>query len=711
MSGTGLTVALDGRSRRALGCLAAALALAAPAAHAGGPDTSSWKCERCPFARGGEASFTAGAVYVSDDSAAIGDATGYDEKGGYLTADGEGHRVTDDYRVGFQAEDLGLDSRVVEVAGGRPGSFDLNLSYRQLPRHQYQTTQSVFSPGPGHSLQLPDLWTPGGTTAGFADLADSLTPVDIESERRTLKIGGSVRPVPKLQMFARVERQERDGNQVQGGAYYTQSSLLPRRFDYLTNQVDAGFKYQGPAGHATLAYYGSFFNDAATAYRWESPFTTAPGAEQSALAAAPDNDFQQLALSGGYRFVRLATDASFSAAVGRGRQNDTLLPYTTNANLAPEPLPVPRLDGTVDTTNLALTLVSRPLPRARVKLALRYDERDNNTARQTWSRVVADTFLSNEPEENLPYGFRRFRLNAGAEYDWSSRLRVSGGYDRTELDRTFQEVAGQTEDSGWGRLQWRPTSYLDLSAWGGVARRETDRYDEALAVDLGQNPLLRKYNLAYRYRQFGELTATASPPDWPIALGLQASYEDLDYSGSALGITGSEELRVAADLNWSLGEKASVYLTAGFSGMDTDTTGSAAHAAPDWQAAQSDDFYSLGAGFRLTALEGKVTMRFDYTRAAGNTGINVTGGGGPAGFPDLESTLDSLRAEVEYLAGPNLTAVVQLRYESLPAEDWMLQDAAPDTLPTVLTLGARPYDDSAWTVGVAFRYRFGTTEQ
>jgi len=48
-----------------------------------------------------------------------------------------------------------------------------------------------------------------------------------------------------------------------------------------------------------------------------------------------------------------------------------------------------------------------------------------------------------------------------------------------------------------------------------------------------------------------------------------------------------------------------------------------------------------------------------------------------------------------------------LRYENLPTEDWALEGVEPDTLPTVLGLGARPYDDEVWMVGISFRYFLG----
>ena len=35
---------------------------------------------------------------------------------------------------------------------------------------------------------------------------------------------------------------------------------------------------------------------------------------------------------------------------------------------------------------------------------------------------------------------------------------------------------------------------------------------------------------------------------------------------------------------------------------------------------------------------------------------------------------------------------------------------SPTTLPTVLTLGAEPYDYDVYAVGIGFRYRFGNDE-
>jgi hypothetical protein len=321
--------------------------------------------------------------------------------------------------------------------------------------------------------------------------------------------------------------------------------------------------------------------------------------------------------------------------------------------------------------------------------------------------VIADTFLSGETELNVPYGYERLRLNLSADYEWSKAIRVSGGYDYTELDREFQEVAEQREDTGWGRVQWRPIAYLDITARSGISRRGINRYDQTLAASLGQNPLLRKFNLAYRYRQFGELTASLSPPEWPVTFSGQASYADINYTSSSLGLTAGEELRLAFDLNWAVSDKTSAYVSGGIDAVDTDQAGSAAFATPDWQARLSDRYYNLGGGIRIVGITDRMDLQLDYMRAMGSTETAVSGGGGPDRFPDLDTTLDSLRAQLLFRWSDKLEASLQLRYEHVPYEDWALQNVGPATLPSILALGAQTYDDEVWMAGISFRYLLG----
>ncbi|MDX1508558.1 MAG: MtrB/PioB family outer membrane beta-barrel protein, partial [Woeseiaceae bacterium] len=158
-------------SRIALFLTTAALAAAAGAQTV---DTSEWLCEFCPFEDGHSADYAVGASNVSDDSAWLGNATGYDEQGTYANLDGDGIYSSESYRLSWYAEDLGLDSRVLEIEGGKPGSYGYYLDWRELPYRQFITTSSVFSQNSDASLALPSGWVRAGTTAGFTALDSTL---------------------------------------------------------------------------------------------------------------------------------------------------------------------------------------------------------------------------------------------------------------------------------------------------------------------------------------------------------------------------------------------------------------------------------------------------------------------------------------------------------------------------------------------------------
>ena len=674
-------------------------AMAAP------PDTSEWKCEYCPFNQSDGGNYSLGVGVVSDDAARFGNGTGYDEEGAYPLLDGEGSRTGENMRLAWEFSDLGIDSRYFRFDAIRPGTYDFNVSYRGIPYRLFDSTSTVFQTA--NILGLPGGWTRSGLTSGFTELAGGLRPRSIESDRDILQIGGSYHPATKVKLHADYRRQEQEGVSILAGSFFTNASLLPRPLDYSTDEFDLGLSYNGDRGHAQISYYGSFFQNKDTALVWENPFDAFPGAERGAQAQPPDNSFSQVILSGGFRFDQ-ETHLSVSAAFGRGEQDDALLNYSINPNFASIPLPRARLDGEIDTTNISLALTTGAIPFIDATLGYKYDERDNQTPRENWSRVVVDSVNLGETVNNIPYSFERSRFWAKAEAGLGAKLKLATGFERLETDRDFQEVAEQTEDTGWGRVQWKPNSHFKLSARGGAAKREIDRYDTAFAISLGQNPALRKYNLAHRFRTFGELTLSASLPEKPFSLSAHAAFANDDYSQSVLGLLSSDESRYSADLTWTLSEKSLVYINGGLERIQADQAGSEGFSAVDWRADHDDEFLSLGIGLHLKQITEAVDLAFDYTHGQGSSEIAVVAGNPNDGrFPDLESNLDTLRLTLSYRPSERLEWLGEIRYEQFETEDWALQGVTAATIPTILTLNAKPYDYDIIQVGLRFRYRFG----
>jgi MtrB/PioB family decaheme-associated outer membrane protein len=701
-----MTTALRNWIALALGTTVSAAPLAV--AQAQQVDTSDWACELCPFADGHDGRTQAGATGASDDSAYFGDATGYDESGAYGNLDGRGSYTGDAYFMRWTVEDLLLDSRALKISGSRPGRFDYRFAYSELPRREFITTRTVFRDAGGASLVLPDDWVRAAQTTGFTALAGSLYGLDIASDRSNFLAGGSYRLTPAISASVDYRRHENKGNRILGGSFYTTSSLLPAPFDYVTDEVELTVDYAGERAYAALGWYLSDFSNDTPALTWESPFTTIPGAETPALAQAPDSRHQQLSVRGGYVFDFLHTSISASAAVGEITQDSAFLPYTTNTLLAADALPRPDLDGSVDTSHFAAALTMRPLPRARIKLGWRYDERDNNTDRVAWNRVIVDSFVSGASELNTPYSFERSVLDARGSYSLFDNLTFEGGVERREIDRDFQEVAEQTEDTGWLGIRWQPLSLLALDVRGGTAKRDIDRYDETVAASFGQNPLLRKYNLAYRYREFADFSLTLTPAEWPVSLAVDGLWADDSYTQSRLGLLSGDELQLAADFNWTISDKVSWYLSAGFDNIESTQAGSESFGEPDWQADWKDEFVSVGTGLRIRQIADKVGLTLDYRESDSTTEIVVDSNArGNDPFPDFETFYKRARATVDYRWSERLLLEFGLTWQAFETRDWSLQGVYPATIPAVLSLDANPWYEEQVLFALGFRYDLG----
>ena len=104
----------------------------------------------------------------------------------------------------------------------------------------------------------------------------------------------------------------------------------------------------------------------------------------------------------------------------------------------------------------------------------------------------------------------------------------------------------------------------------------------------------------------------------------------------------------------------------------------------------------------------KLDLSLDYYRSDGETEILYSGQAVSANdLPELESTLDSLRLSLRYDVSERLDVNVEARYEKFEAEDWALEGVGLDTIPTVLTMGADPYDYDVWVFGIGFTWKVG----
>lgn len=670
------------------------------------PDTSEWQCRFCPLPQGYQSDWSLGAAYVSEDAYTFGNYSGYDGDGAALLAAGQLRRWTD--AGGYWqilGQDLGLDAREVALDWYQPG-LRIALTYDELPRRKHGESVSPFR---GLDLLgLPADWVRAGATSGMTALADQIAPVPLGYDRRTLGLALALQPQPHWQYELQYRREERDGRRSRGGSFISQVTLLPEPFDYTTSQIDASLSYTADRGHLQLAYYGSFFDSQLRSVSWDNPFTPlVPGAVQGRIAAAPSNEAHQLRLSGTLT-LQENTRLSAVASLGRASQNEVFVPYTVNPELDQPSLPVGSPDASVDLKKFSLRLSSRPISRLRLRADLDVDDRDNRSRRYDFAAVESDLYVAGI-RRNVPYSFTRNRARVRGDYRLDRQLQVSAAAHRYEIDRDFQEVATTKDQGGWiGAVFRRQDDLTSLSVKLGQSERTGSDYRQPDDPVTGQNPLLRKYNLADRDRDFAEAVLSAAPVERVnISIGLATS--DEDYTDSPLGLLSSESGRVHFDSSIAVGESASVSLSAGREWLRSLQAGSAGFSIPDWFATTDDEIDTYSLALRLPQIRDKIDLGLEYLYSNSNGEITLRrSGSSPDPFPPLKVRLHSARLFADISLNPRYNLQLAYYHEKLSTSDWMLDGLQPDSLPSMLALGAESPDYSGGIFSVTFRYFFDT---
>jgi len=693
--------------------LLGAMASVAVAAEGDAPDTSRWECKSCVLPSGWEQDYELGIIGVSDSSARFGKYTGLNEDGAYLAADldvkywgGSGKYLE------ILGTNLGLDSRFLGIEGGKQGSWKAWLWGDELPRYQFDTTATSYErlgiatpiDGTGSTnLTLPSNWVRAGSTQGMTALDDTLRNLDVKQTRMTLGLGAELMPWQKLNFIADYRRTQMDDNRIQGAAFLSASAELVTPIEYITDEFELGVGYGGATWNAELRYLGSFFENDESGFSWDNAYTTGT-VDRGVQSYAPDNEFQQVSLSGAW-YGPYRTTLTGRIATGRMEQNEQFLPYTSNANLTTQPLPRQNLDGEVDTNNVYLRATSSPWRPLRLNAEYRLDERDNKTTTDMYHYVITDS-VQGPTVGNLPYGYKRQTYVLDGDLRLARWLRVAAGWDRNEMERNLQEREKTEADRLWTKFRVNYGGMFDTSLLIAHEERDGTEYMTLSNFRSPQNSLMRKPYLADRNRDEVEFRLGLVPAD-TVNVGITSRYAENRYQDVAIGRQKTSDMAWSVDGSVAFGDANSLYAAYTRETIRSDQANSQNFNDPDWSGHARDEFDTVVVGFQMPKLTEKIKLNVDYTYSdsSGEVGIAIDNSTQDGPFPNLNTELHSLRMTLDYEWRETTTFRFGYWYERYRSTDWALDGVQPATVSNLLSLGADPfnYDVSAFLVSFVYR--------
>jgi len=650
-----------------------------------------------------------GIGYVSDDAFKFGRYNGMQTKGPFLIGNIDVEKFYEDGRFwSVHGTNLGLESRYLRLEGGSQGRYKFFLEYDELPNYKNNTVKSPFLGIGGDDLILP---------SGFdidTNLDANLNSFELETKRQRIKTGIRFIPKESWQFDVDVSHENKQGTDATGGAIAvgtnqlvgnTRIAMLPEPIDQDTDIVNATLRYGGNDGQVDIKYEMSIFDNNYNSLTWQDPFNTAAA---GSMSLAPDNEFHQLSLTGGYA-LPYRSRLTGMVSMGRMTQNQTYNPFTVNSNVSPSALPQTSLDGEVWLTNAQLKLTSRPTSSLRLNAELRYNERDNKTSVATYDYVVLDSESFTNTATNRPYSFKNNRFNLDANYRFNAITSLRGGYKYNEMKRSYTDAERDktNEDTLFAKWKIKAHSTLDIALFAEASKRDGSDYNSLVT----ENPALRKYYLADRDRTKVGTTIDFMATE-KLLLSARVDYNKDDYTDSAIGLTEATQPVYTVDFSYTPRHNITTYGYYTYETIESSQAGSAAGTTTaDWQADFEDAFDTIGVGAKWTDL-GKWDIGADIvlSKSSGSSEmIDLTAPGTAGQYPDTKTELTSVKLWSSYHHSKQLAYKLGLWFEEYSADNWAIDGLLPydpAAVEDTLLFGNETLDYNVYVVTVSASYRF-----
>ena len=622
-----------------------------------------------------------GIMNVSKDSAKFGEYNGLDKSGLYGIANinlrggntydgGEGNTHWE-----VKGVDLGTTSRAVSGSITNQGEWNIGVGYDEL-RHNISDTYQTPQQGSmgGNNFTLP---TTFGTLNGQARVLDGVQlgafhTENVGTSRKNSSIGGSYTFSPQISFLFDYNHLDQSGAKLtafgasagpatlpSAGSWRPEAvAILMNPTNYKTDSINLALNWVGDKGHLTTSYFGSLFQNANNSLSWQNPMLSTSGAticasggsctyQTNTASTAPDNQFHQFNLMGGYTLIP-STKIAGGFSYGRNTQNDS---FVTNLMQAGG-LPKSSLDGLVINTHADFKLTNQATKDLTLTAGFKYNERDNQTASSTYKFIniagvndtVTSTPMSNRKTElQLMSDYRltkNQKINIAYEHDWFKRWCNSYAIDGNNPAAAACAVSPSNSEDKLGLIYKLAASENLKFNFGYAYADRRASFDHTAVTPVGVTVGLRVINGAdlAGFIPYFEASRTQNMLkagfDWQasdrLSLGLKGKYAKDEYNDSTLGVQDGRTQGVNLDAAYSVNDQSTV--TAYVSWQNRTRDLKSAQAASNVASSVTS----------LTALNAVVPLGVWTNRMEDNNntvGINATRGGLMNGKLDVVADL------------------------------------------------------------------------
>jgi hypothetical protein len=563
-------------------------------------------------------------------------------------------------------------------------------------------------------------------------------PFDMQSRRDSLAANAVFSATDHLNLHLGFSTFKRSGEQPWGAAFaFPNAAELPLVIDNRTTDVTAAIEWASHQGMTRFGYAYSKFDQAIPSFTWDNPLfatswnstpgtgydpsgysASANGAAFGRMAMAPSNTLNTFDWLG---MVKLPgrTTANASFVMSANRQNEALIPWTTNpviltpAVYASFPhlatMDRDRAGMWVNYTTGTFNVNSRPLDDLTLTARYRFNSRSDFTRPFPGNYVRFDAVPEPEGPMSEPFTINRNTLDLNASFTPIRYSAIRVGYTRDKWEHTIRAAQGWTEDTARVSFDTVGNQWVTLRAMFERSQRSALDVDVDIITHAGGQPALRFFDEASRNRNRGTLMVELSPlPIVGVNLSVAAGKDDYAGADSVLefGLLDNENRAYTVGVN--VAPSAAVNFGADY-GRETFSSlqrSRNANPAPDpswtdpnrnWTLDNDETVNNASVYVNLVKAIEKTDIRVGYDYSDSDQAF-VHGGprigslsalGQFVALPNVTNTWHRATVDLTYTISPKIGVGVGYWYEKFDVSDFAtINTAGPQSLP-VPVLGAQ----------------------
>lgn len=664
-----------------------------------------WQCEYCKPSNATKNLVTLNVTHKNNDNGHFSTASGDQHRG--LGANLDANIATQNAGSSTQlnVKNVGADNTHLQVKTANAHSYQATLEYKTLNSFGHNKALTPYLNPGSSTLSLPDDWQPVAKTsdmplASFNTFANKV-------ERESWHLNAEKVLFEHWLAYVNFQSETKQGIRTASGNILANVVLLPSPIDQKHNQFELGSLYQFERGSLMVNYNLSDFTNDHDAFIWQSPYSLIfGGALAGQKSTAPDNKQQQISLVGTYRHNNFNLQSQFM--YGQLTQQQSFLPYSTNAELTLPTMNVNDLDGEIKTLSARVRASYRINKDWRLKFNYHYDDRDNNTRVYAFQHVLSDSVAFDNTVENRPYSYTKEKMDVQSQWRFNPRSKLNVGWSMDQKDRDYQDREQTENQKYWVKVS---TYYDFINNFSLQVSRELRDGSEYQRLDLTSPVIstlrMQKYYLADREREQIKAQLSFTPKD-NIDIGIQGYFSRDKYDQTQIGLVKNKRRGIDVSTTIALKENISLSAYVHNQWQDNVSQGSYWFEHVDWRTLQGDKTDTVGLNLTANKLaDDRLTLAldFNYSYAQGNAVINKLTQELTEENNELTVNAAHIKLNAAYVYSPKIDLNVEMIFQQFDEQDWR-NEYLPDDIINVLGTGVTgfDYDATRLTAGVTYRF-------